>query len=401
MTFPTTFSHPSLRNLRGSKWRRKSIVVRFRTLRLPAIITDECALGRRFRSGGSVNMGLRVSIVVVVLSLFSSVTRGADGAGEVPEAFTPFEYLIGSWKGSGVPSANRVRGWSETHAWAWRFEKGKPVGLTVTMTGDKILALGKLDFDAPSKIYRLEGTDAEKKPILFTGTLDKAGKKLTLDRDGKASDGSRQQVTLYPNSNLVRYTVLVSEKEPGAPQYKKTIEVGLTKEGESFAAGSSVTDLPKCIVTGGSATLTVTYQGQSFPLCCSGCKAEFDENPEKYVKKAAMRAAGTSSKTAAKPAASVGKDDGSFDEPTTRKEAPAVSENKKSEPKGSTKKDQVRKATGDPEEKAASLLKLGQNLEKAGKSSAALGYYRQIAKDYSKTTAAKTASDRIKALSQD
>jgi hypothetical protein len=48
--------------------------------------------------------------------------------------------------------------------------------------------------------------------------------------------------------------------------------------------------------------------------------------------------------------------------------------------------------------RAATLLKLGQNLEKAGKTTAALGYFRQVAKDFAGTPAAKTAAERIKAL---
>ena len=67
-------------------------------------------------------MGLRKLIVAVLFLGSVSAARGADDAREVPEAFAPFEYLIGSWKGNGVPSANRVRGWNESHAWAWRFE---------------------------------------------------------------------------------------------------------------------------------------------------------------------------------------------------------------------------------------------------------------------------------------
>ena len=32
------------------------------------------------------------------------------------------------------------------------------------------------------------------------------------------------------------------------------------------------------------------YQGQSFPICCTGCRDEFNENPEKYIKKASLMA---------------------------------------------------------------------------------------------------------------
>ncbi len=31
--------------------------------------------------------------------------------------------------------------------------------------------------------------------------------------------------------------------------------------------------------------MTVSYQGKSYPICCSGCRDEFNEDPEKYVKR--------------------------------------------------------------------------------------------------------------------
>jgi TolA-binding protein len=44
-------------------------------------------------------------------------------------------------------------------------------------------------------------------------------------------------------------------------------------------------------------------------------------------------------------------------------------------------------------------LQSGRNLEKSGKTAAALGYYRQVIKDFPGTPAAETAADRVKALS--
>ncbi len=51
--------------------------------------------------------------------------------------------------------------------------------------------------------------------------------------------------------------------------------------------------------------------------------------------------------------------------------------------------------------KAASQLRLGQNLEKSGKTAAALQYYRDVVKDFPGTPEAKTAAARIKALAGD
>ena len=43
-------------------------------------------------------------------------------------------------------------------------------------------------------------------------------------------------------------------------------------------------------MTGGAATMTLSYQGRTFPICCTGCRDEFNENPEKYLKKASLMA---------------------------------------------------------------------------------------------------------------
>ena len=351
-------------------------------------------------------MGLRLRRGILAVGLgLGLVAAGADDppstGREIPKAFAPFEYLVGSWKGTGVPTANRVRGWPETHAWAWTFEKGVPVGMAVTMEGDKLLARAKLAFDPATETYTLKGDDPAGKPLAFSGKLDASGKTLTLNRQGVGDDKARQRFTLKPNANFVRYSLWVDDQEPGAPQFKRTTEVGVTKEGEAFAAGGAAADLPKCVVTGGAATMSVSYQGQTYPLCCSGCREEFNENPEKYLKKLAEKRA-DAGKTAAKPA-SAGKDDGAFDaigdDPKAAEKASAPAKGTAETPKGKDPAAEPAKAA-DPAAKAASVLRLGQNLEKANKPQAALGYYRQVVKDYPGTAAAKTAAGRIKVLSK-
>src|SRR4051812_27576854 len=72
---------------------------------------------------------------------------------EIPEPFAPFEHMIGSWKGTGVPMANRLKGWAETHRWAWKFAKGNPIGMSLELTGDKDLAKALLTYDQATQQY--------------------------------------------------------------------------------------------------------------------------------------------------------------------------------------------------------------------------------------------------------
>ena len=207
---------------------------------------------------------------------------------EAPKEFAPFVYWMGGWKGSGIPQANRLKGWPEKHNWAWKFKKGRPVALTLTVQGGKIIAKGELTFDEKKEVYRLAGTDPNGKEVAFIGKLNKTGKILVLDREGKPSDGSKERLSFVTNSNGIRYTWWLERREPRAPQYSRTIEVLMGKEGESFASGgASGADGPKCVITGGSATMTVSFEGKSYPICCTGCRDEFTDNPAKYV--AALR----------------------------------------------------------------------------------------------------------------
>src|SRR5262245_40350970 len=84
------------------------------------------AMGGRAMGRKRVPVSAGLGAAVVGLAALSSADEPQATAfgREIPAPFAPFEYLIGSWKGAGVPMANRIRGWGETHAWAWKFEKG-------------------------------------------------------------------------------------------------------------------------------------------------------------------------------------------------------------------------------------------------------------------------------------
>ena len=382
----------------------------------------------------SARAGLLASLLALVTTWGPGATARGDEAAmrDIPADFAPFEYLIGRWKGQGIPKDNptkQFRGWTETHSWAWIFAQGKPAGLAVTIEGGKLLATGKLTYDPARRQFRLEAI--EPKPsdgrIRFEGSLDQSAKILVLERKsvtGKsARDSGKLRLSLRPNANFIRYTMTGLRQEPGAFQFHPMIEVGVTKEGESFAAGSTSSERPKCIVTGGAATMTLTYEGSTFSICCTGCRDEFNDNPEKYVKKAALLlgSQGGKSNSSQSPSSRVSRFEDAFaadvadsregaspssDGPKTspaqrRQGGPARprrartrprSDRKSSKRRPAAEKDAARKAASKQAARAATLLRMGQNLEKTGNITAALSYFRQIVKDFPADPAAKTAA---------
>jgi YHS domain-containing protein len=385
----------------------------------------------RSEKSGAVVVALVLALAVVARLMTGS--RADEPAGrDIPPAFSSLEYLVGQWTGQAVPkdSAQSFRGWTETHSWAWIFTKGRPTGMSVAIRDGKVLAEGRLSFDPGRKRYRLEGAAARPlgDPIAFEGALDASGKLLVLERVGTEKDRGQIRLSIRPNSNFVRYTMSVDRKEPGESRFNPSTVVGLTRSGESLAGGSSSSDRPRCIVTGGAATMTIGYNGQTFPICCTGCRDEFNENPEKYIKKASLMAGprGSEGKSGRPSASRVSRFEDAFagdvvDAPAEKtggrspgaatksagaskvrdgsdesSDAPEAGSADAS--KSAARKNEPKSAATSPAARAASLLRIARNLERSGKTEAALKDYKRIVEDFAETPAAKTAKQRIKAL---
>jgi hypothetical protein len=196
------------------------------------------------------------------------------------EALKPFNDLIGTWRGTGTPEGTREEKqkgfWIESLAWSWQF-KGDDAWLTATIDKGKYFTKGELHYLADKDSYRLTLTTTAKDRLDFVGKLDDS--RLTLTREDDKTKETQQIVVtlLHSNRYLYRYEV----KPAGKTLFTKRYQVGCTKEGEDFAAGDGK---PECVVSGGLGRTTVTYKGQTYYVCCSGCADAFKENPEKYIK---------------------------------------------------------------------------------------------------------------------
>src|SRR5262249_9568997 len=103
----------------------------------------------------------------------------------------------------------------------------------------------------------------------------------------------------------------------------------------------------------------------------------------------AKKADGRSTKAAARtPVAEQGSSE-EVDADESKSAGPNRTAKRKAEPKVNTSQSASR---------AAGLLRIGQNLERSGKTAAALDNYKRIVKDFADTPAAKAAKQRIEAL---
>lgn len=222
----------------------------------------------------------RSCLALTVLLAFAPADT-ADKPGVRPkEALRVFNDLIGTWRGTGQPEGSRAekqRGfWVETLNWEWEF-KGEDAWLTVAFEKGKYFTQGELRALPKKGQYELKVQTPAKETLTFVGLF--ADSRLTLDRtDEKKGETQRLVLTLLHNNRfLYRYEVKAADK----PQFVKLYQVGATKEGVPFAQGE---EGPECVVSGGLGTIKVMHKGETYYVCCSGCRRAFQDEPEKYIK---------------------------------------------------------------------------------------------------------------------
>jgi hypothetical protein len=229
----------------------------------------------------------------IIFALFAIAADPPVQSMTQKDALQPFNLLVGSWKGSGVPEGTREERaagtWTETIEWVWKF-KGSDAWLAATFDKGKHFAKGELHYtpDASKKAaepcFTLTLTAPDKSTSRFIGTLN--GKVLSFDRaDGPVDEQQRLVISLLHHN---RYLYRFETRPAGtAVAFIRKFQVGATKEGVPFA---DVPKGPECIVSGGLGTIKVSYKGKDYWVCCTGCRDEFKADPEKYLKEAAAKA---------------------------------------------------------------------------------------------------------------
>jgi YHS domain-containing protein len=190
--------------------------------------------------------------------------------------------FIGVWNLVGTPKDGTKKGdWKEKVSWGWKF-KGDDAWLVADFGEGKgkYFTAGELRFDPAKKKYVLTMTAADKTEQVYEGEL-KAGELKAERKDAKTGDVYR--VTLNTAAEGVRFQVRLAKQDGGKGAFSDVFFMNGDKEGEKLAGGGGPKK-PECIVSGGAASMAVSYGGKTYYVCCGGCRDEFNANPEKYIK---------------------------------------------------------------------------------------------------------------------
>ncbi len=202
------------------------------------------------------------------------------------EALEVFNDYIGTWKGNGEPAARPANKdfWSETVHWKWRF-KGNDAWLVMKIENGKHFKNAELRFLPDKQQYELKAVTKDDKKLVFRGEL--ADDFLILERtDPDKKETQRIKMNLAAEG--ARFIYRLERKPAQRTVFYPDFQVACTKEGESLGGEEKKV---VCVVTGGLGKIAVTYKGQTYYVCCSGCKDAFEENPEKILKEFEARKA--------------------------------------------------------------------------------------------------------------
>lgn len=216
----------------------------------------------------------------------------AESDPAVMEALQEIQDVVGEWEGLGA-SADKSKNWEEKTGVAWKFNKNGKVSLYWTFQDQKgkdkgrLFEEGMLTYDPAKKTYRFKaykaGSEDEKDVLEFEGKKSKSG--LTMDRvnKGKAKD-ELDRIDLKVLNDGDRVVFSIAKRVGASKVYKPLAQIGMTRQGASVANRED--SGPKCIVTGGTGTMTVSYNGETYYVCCTGCRDAFMAEPQKFIAKA-------------------------------------------------------------------------------------------------------------------
>lgn len=231
----------------------------------------------------------------------SSESTGASGKAavsteppkfeEVVAALKPIQIMLGKWQGL-IRKASR----SEMHNWVWDL-KTDPVfpALVLSIPDGEFFNSARLTYDPRIEKFLMTTIDDEEVKRSFTGEFvaepkdvpSEDGKtvertfQLALTENEDSGRGTRFQYVFKQQHNN-RYLVDVNRAR-GRAKFSQYDVIGSQRDGVSFAKADDDYGDKTCIISGGLGTSTVTYKGRTFYVCCSGCKAAFDDEPERWI----------------------------------------------------------------------------------------------------------------------
>lgn len=222
-----------------------------------------------------------------------STTAADTKRRELLEVMKPVQIMLGSWKGTTQKEVGDFKALDEPE-WVWDFKtnRDQPAMVMVSENSPYFRSM-RLTYLPEEKTFELTATDPEGKVREFSGNFSRPVEEfqgddqkmhvkyqLQLQQTNGTSARDTWQVTFNQQENH-RYLVELARKS-GA-NFIRFDTIATQRQGTSFAKSDLGYGDRECIISGGLGTIQVSYQGKNFWVCCTGCKAAFDEDPKTWI----------------------------------------------------------------------------------------------------------------------
>ena len=212
----------------------------------------------------------------------------------------PLQVLLGQWRGTTRRDYENFKA-VDNHEWVWDL-RSKPDQPALTIQSDKspYIKTARLTWDTVQGKFVLTVVDPPGVTREFSGDFtdpvheivgsdDKLHKVFRLEFDqNDIGDNSEVWQFAFAQQENNRYLLEVAKRR-GKANFARFDTVSTQREGTSFAISDTGYAEKTCIISEGLGTMEVTYKGRSYWVCCTGCKAAFEEDPATWIARAAKK----------------------------------------------------------------------------------------------------------------
>lgn len=241
---------------------------------------------RPFRSSARDGSGARPLLglyTVLIIILLNGHVASDETSGKPPkkaaEVLKPFNFLVGSWRGTGQPRRGSSRGaWQEKASCEWSFDN-KRASVVLKSDGGKQFQQLQLSWDAKTGQLVLRQSQGEDQRE-YRGPVPKPDADRIQLVTADDTDGVSWRCTIQKLSDI-RSTVLFERRSSPTGSFRRVAGIGYTRSGSRLAVAGG--NQRKCVVTGGLGTIPVNYKGKTYYVCCQGCVQAFNESPDEII----------------------------------------------------------------------------------------------------------------------
>lgn len=223
----------------------------------------------------------------------------------IMQKLKPLQVMLGNWRGTTRKDYDGFKA-VDNHEWIWDL-KSNPQQPALVAQSDKspYLKRASITWNPDLSKFVLTSTDGEDVTREFLGDYtdpvheivgpdDKLHRvfrlQLTQTEESVQKTGGEIWQMAFAQQENNRYLLEVDRRR-GSADFRRYDTVSTQREGTSFALSDSDYGEKSCIISQGLGTIAVSHQGKTYWVCCSGCKAAFEDDPETWIARAAKKAA--------------------------------------------------------------------------------------------------------------